>query len=69
MRDRFAELQSKGVATSQIVPDKDNYGRECGILAKTEEKGGLVSYYWTQDEFLMRTLGTEKNLLDFLHAF
>jgi hypothetical protein len=68
LRDSIANYKKLGIKTTDITDANDNDGQLVGISADMFAKSGLMSRFWTKDEFFIRILGDRKNVDSFFAA-
>jgi hypothetical protein len=68
LRDSIDKYKKLGIKTSEIGTASDNDGTVVGILADMTAKNGLMSRFWTKNEFYIRILGGQKDVDSFFAA-
>lgn len=69
LRNLMSEYKSKEIKTTEINDVSENDGTVDGIMANLIAKNGLLSRFWTKNEFLVRTLGEKKDVESFFKAY
>lgn len=68
LREAIDKYKKTGIKTSEIGTASDNDGKVVGISADMFAKNGLVSRFWTKNEFFIRILGEKKDVESFFAA-
>lgn len=68
LRDSIDKYKKLGIKTSEIGTASDNDGTVVGISSDMTAKNGLMSRFWTKNEFYIRILGATKDVESFFAA-